>query len=267
MGKVGKPVDRTEWGMSPQTVNAYYNPQQNEIVFPAAILQPPFFDPKADPALNYGGIGAVIGHEMHARLRRPGQPVRRQGQQRQLVDGGRPKGFEARTGKLVKQFDDYVAIDGMHVKGQLTLGENIADLGGITVAYDALQKALADEPASRRTRRSTATPRTSASSSTGRRCGAATSRPEELKVRLNTDPHAPANFRAIGAPSNHAVVRAGVPVQAGRQDGPLRRQARRHLVILRASLATGCRARHRAARVLSPAHACPSAHASIWIHP
>ena len=176
--KVGKPVDRTEWGMTPQTVNAYYNPQQNEIVFPAAILQPPFFDPKADTAINYGGIGAVIGHEMHARLRRPGRAVRRQGQLRR-TGGRRPTRRASRRApaKLVKQFDDYVSIDGMHVKGKLTLGENIADLGGThgRVRRAAEGAGRAGKPP---TRRSTATPRTSASSSTGRRCGAATSSPK-----------------------------------------------------------------------------------------
>ncbi len=200
-GKIGKPVDRTEWGMTPQTVNAYYNPSMNEIVFPAAILQPPFFDPKADPALNYGGIGAVIGHEMLHGYDDQGSQFDAKGNFANWWQDADRKGFEARTKKLVQQFDDYTSIDGLHVKGQLTLGENIADLGGLTVAYDALQKALAD-----------------AGKSPGEKIDGYTQdqrfflnwatvwrrnfNPEELKVRLNTDPHAPANFRAIGAPSN-----------------------------------------------------------------
>jgi putative endopeptidase len=201
MGKVGKPVDRTEWGMSPQTVNAYYNPQQNEIVFPAAILQPPFFDPKADPALNYGGIGAVIGHEMLHGYDDQGAQFDAKGNFADWWQAADKKGFQARTGKLVKQFDDYVSIDGIHVKGQLTLGENIADLGGTTVAFDALQKALADAG-------KTPDEKIDGYSENQRfwlnwaTVWRRNFKPEELKVRLNTDPHAPANFRAIGAPSN-----------------------------------------------------------------
>jgi len=201
MGKVGKPVDRTEWGMSPQTVNAYYNPQQNEIVFPAAILQPPFFDPKADPALNYGGIGAVIGHEMLHGYDDQGAQFDAKGNFADWWQAADKKGFQARTGKLVKQFDDYASIDGIHVKGQLTLGENIADLGGTTVAFDALQKALADAGKSpdEKIDGYTENQRFWLNWATVWRRNF---KPEELKVRLNTDPHAPANFRAIGAPSN-----------------------------------------------------------------
>nr|WP_166208231.1 M13-type metalloendopeptidase [Lysobacter telluris] len=201
MGKVGKPVDRTEWGMTPQTVNAYYNPQQNEVVFPAAILQPPFFDPKADPALNYGGIGSVIGHEMLHGYDDQGSQFDAKGNFANWWQAADKKGFEARTAKLVKQFDDYVSIDGIHVKGQLTLGENIADLGGTTVSFDALQKALADAGKSpdEKIDGYTENQRFWLNWATVWRRNF---RPEELKVRLNTDPHAPANFRAIGAPSN-----------------------------------------------------------------
>ncbi len=201
MAKIGKPVDRTEWGMTPQTVNAYYNPLMNEIVFPAAILQPPFFDPKADPALNYGGIGAVIGHEMMHGYDDQGSQFDSQGNFNNWWTKADRDGFNARTTKLVKQFDDYVAIDGLHVKGQLTLGENIADLGGLNVAWDAYQKALKDAgksgsdkvdgyPEDQRFFFNWAT--------VWRR----NFTPDEAKVRLNTDPHAPAQFRAIGAPSN-----------------------------------------------------------------
>ena len=143
MRKIGKPVDKTEWGMTPQTVNAYYNPLQNEIVFPAAILQPPFFDAKADDAINYGGIGAVIGHEMTHGYDDQGARFGPTGNFEQLVDS-RPtrKGFAARTDKLVNQFDGYTTADGGKVNGKLTLGENIADLGGLNTAYDAMKKAL-----------------------------------------------------------------------------------------------------------------------------
>ena len=214
MAKIGKPVDRSEWGMSPQTVNAYYNPLMNEIVFPAAILQPPFFDPKADPALNYGGIGAVIGHEMLHGYDDQGSQFDAKGNFSNWWTDSDSKGFKERTTRLVQQFDDYEAIDGLHVKGELTLGENIADLGGLTVSYDALQKALAD-----------------AGKSGGDKIDGYTEdqrffmnwatvwrrnfTADELKVRLNTDPHAPANFRAMGAPSNMPAFAAAFSCKAG----------------------------------------------------
>ncbi len=213
-GKIGKPVDRTEWGMTPQTVNAYYNPLQNEVVFPAAILQPPFFDPKADPALNYGGIGAVIGHEMLHGYDDQGSQFDAKGNFANWWQDADRKGFEARTGKLVQQFDDYVSIDGLHVKGQLTLGENIADLGGLTVAYDAMQKALADagkSPAEKIDGYTEDQRFFINWASVWRR----NFNPEELKVRLNTDPHAPANFRAIGAPSNMPAFATAFQCKAG----------------------------------------------------
>ena len=214
MGKIGKPVDRTEWGMTPQTVNAYYNPSMNEVVFPAAILQPPFFDPKADPALNYGGIGAVIGHEMLHGYDDQGAQFDAKGNFANWWQDADKKGFEARTAKLVKQFDDYVSIDGLHVKGQLTLGENIADLGGLTVAHDAYEKALADagKSGSDKIDGYTQDQRFFINWATVWRRNF---NPEELKVRLNTDPHAPANFRAIGAPSNMPAFAAAFQCKPG----------------------------------------------------
>ena len=214
MAKIGKPVDRSEWGMSPQTVNAYYNPLMNEIVFPAAILQPPFFDLKADPALNYGGIGAVIGHEMLHGYDDQGSQFDATGNFNNWWTKADRDGFESRTAKLVKQFDDYVAIDGLHVKGQLTLGENIADLGGLNVAWDAYQKALADAGKSGDDKIDgyTENQRFFMNWATVWRRAFT---PDELKVRLNTDPHAPANFRAIGAPSNMPAFATAFGCKAG----------------------------------------------------
>ncbi|MGV8943547.1 M13 family metallopeptidase [Thermomonas sp.] len=219
MAKIGKPVDRTEWGMTPQTVNAYYNPLMNEIVFPAAILQPPFFDPKADPALNYGGIGAVIGHEMLHGYDDQGSQFDAKGNFNNWWTASDSKGFKERTTKLVKQFDNYAAIDGLHVKGELTLGENIADLGGLTVAYDALQKALADAGKSgdEKIDGFTEDQRFFLNWATVWRRNFT---PDELKVRLNTDPHAPANFRAIGAPSNMPAFATAFSCKPG--DGMVR---------------------------------------------
>jgi putative endopeptidase len=137
VGKLGKPIYRWEWGMTPMTINAYANFGMVEIVFPAAILQPPFFDPNADPALNYGGIGAVIGHELSHHFDDQGAKYDLTGK---LIDWWTPgdtKAFSARLDKLEKQYNAYEPLPGMHVNGKLTMGENVADLAGLTVAHDA----------------------------------------------------------------------------------------------------------------------------------
>ncbi len=146
LAKLGKPTDRSEWRMSPQTINAYYNALQNEIVFPAAILQPPFFDPEADAAVNYGAIGAVIGHELLHGFDDKGSQYDQLGRWDNWWTKQDRKLFDERTAKLAKQYDAYV-VEGLNVNGQLTLGENIADLGGVTVAFDALQRRLERDPA------------------------------------------------------------------------------------------------------------------------
>ncbi|MDX5438362.1 MAG: M13 family metallopeptidase, partial [Pontibacter sp.] len=143
IGKIGKPVDREEWFMSPPTVNAYYNPTMNESVFPAGILQPPFFDPNADDAVNYGGMGAVIGHELTHGFDDQGAKYDFEGN---LKDWWTPQDleqFNSRATAVADQYDQYTVLDNLHVNGRLTLGENIADIGGLNIAYTALQKALA----------------------------------------------------------------------------------------------------------------------------
>ena len=142
----GKPVDRTEWGMTPQTVNAYYDPTKNEIVFPAAILQPPFFDMKADDASNYGAIGAVIGHEISHGFDDQGSQYDGDGKLRNWMTADDRKAFEAITSKLDAQFSAYEPLPGVHVKGQLTMGENIADLSGLQIAYKAWKISLGGKP-------------------------------------------------------------------------------------------------------------------------
>ena len=145
--RLDQPVDRTEWGMTPQTVNAYYNPSQNEIVFPAAILAPPYFDPNADDAANYGGIGGVIGHEMTHGFDDQGRQFDGTGA---LTDWWTPEDaakFKAAAEKLNAQFDTYSPFPGVHVKGAQTTGENIADLGGILIALDAYHASLHGRPA------------------------------------------------------------------------------------------------------------------------
>ncbi|WP_064966756.1 M13 family metallopeptidase [Tenacibaculum ovolyticum] len=139
MAKLGKKVDRTEWGMSPQTVNAYFNPVNNEIVFPAAILQPPFYNYKADEAVNYGGIGAVIGHEISHSFDDSGARFDGDGNLKNWWTEDDSKKFKTIGDKLVKQYSDIIAIDSMHLNGEYTLGENIGDLGGVQAAYEGLQ--------------------------------------------------------------------------------------------------------------------------------
>ncbi len=214
LSKIGKPVDKTEWGMSPQTVNAYYNPQQNEIVFPAAILQPPFFDPAADDATNYGGIGAVIGHEMTHGYDDQGSRYGPDGNFIEDPGWWTQKDFDAfkgRTGQLVKQFDGYKTAAGGQVSGALTLGENIADLGGLATAYDAMNAATAGKQ-DPKTDGLTRDQRFFLNWATVWRRNFT---PENLAVRLKTDPHAPANFRAIGAPSNLPAFAAAFQCKTG----------------------------------------------------
>ncbi|REH56277.1 putative endopeptidase [Tenacibaculum gallaicum] len=139
MAKLGKEVDRTEWGMSPQTVNAYFNPVNNEIVFPAAILQPPFYNYKADEAVNYGGIGAVIGHEISHSFDDSGARFDGDGNLKNWWTEEDSEKFKIAGAKLIKQYSDIIAIDSMHLNGEYTLGENIGDLGGVQAAYEGLQ--------------------------------------------------------------------------------------------------------------------------------
>ncbi len=224
LGKIGKPVDRTEWGMPPQMINAYYNPQQNEIVFPAAILQPPFFDPKATDEINYGGIGAVIGHEMTHGYDDQGSRFGPTGNFENWWTPADAKGFSGRTDKLVAQFNSYEAAPGLHVDGSHTLGENIADLGGLATAYDAMIKATAGTP----------DPKTDGLTRDQRfflNWGTVWRRnftPQELEKRITTDEHAPAAFRAIGAPSNLPAFAAAFSCKPGQ---PMVRAADKQVVI------------------------------------
>jgi len=142
LSKIGKPVDRQEWGMTPQTINAYYSPNMNEIVFPAAILQPPFFNKDADAAVNYGGIGAVIGHEMTHGFDDEGRQFDKKGNLADWWTKDDADNFTKQTAVLVDQYDNFKILDSLHVNGKLTLGENIADFGGITVALNALKNVL-----------------------------------------------------------------------------------------------------------------------------
>jgi predicted metalloendopeptidase len=198
LDRIGKPVDRAEWGMTPPTVNASYNPSRNDITFPAGILQAPFFDAKADDALNYGGMGAVIGHEMTHGFDDEGRKFDGQGNLRDWWTAEDAKNFEERAECVSKQFDGYVVEGDLHENGKLILGESIADLGGLTIAYNALEKAIAKKP---HPAIDGFTPEQRFFISWGRVWGT-NDTPQFDRLQVNTNPHPLGKFRAIAAPSN-----------------------------------------------------------------
>jgi putative endopeptidase len=198
IAKIGKPVDRTEWTMSPPTVNAYYSSGFNEVVFPAGILQPPFFDPQADDAVNYGGIGAAIGHEMTHGFDDQGRKYDAQGNLRDWWTPADATGFEQRAQRIVDQFNGYVAVDSVHLNGKLTQGENIADLGGLKVAYAALERSLQGKP---RTPIDGYTPEQRFFLSWAR-IWAQNTRPAFARQLVVVDPHSPGRWRVNGPLSN-----------------------------------------------------------------
>jgi putative endopeptidase len=194
LAKIGKPVDKTEWGMTPQTVNAYYNPTRNEIVFPAAILQPPFFNQNADDAINYGAMGVVIGHEISHGFDDQGRKYDADGNIKDWWTKEDNDKFQARAKMLADEFSSFTAIDTFKVNGPLTLGENIGDLGGLNISFNAFkntdqykkgEKIDGFTPAQRFYLGFT-------------QVWAENIRPEALKLRLKTDVHSPARFRVLG---------------------------------------------------------------------
>ena len=211
LDKIGKPVDKLEWHMTPQRVNAYYSALQNEIVFPAAILQPPFFDAKADNALNYGGIGAVIGHELLHGFDDQGSKFDAEGNLKSWWTDDDRRKFDDRTAKLGAQADAFVAIGNLHVNGKLTMGENIGDLGGLTIAYDAFKIAQKDAP---NTEIDGLTPDQRFFYSWAQ-IWRRSYRDEALKLQVNTDPHAPGPFRVNGPFSNLEGFRKAFSCKSG----------------------------------------------------
>ena len=193
--KVNKPVDKSEWGMTPQTINAYYNPTTNEICFPAAILQPPFFDANADDAVNYGGIGAVIGHEMSHGFDDQGSQFDKTGNQRDWWTAQDKKNFQMRSKVLVDHFGKFEVVNGKKVNGQLTLGENIGDNGGLNIAFRALQNSMKKHPLKTI---DGFTPEQRFFLSWAR-VWAGNARPEYLDMVITTDPHSPNNARVNAA--------------------------------------------------------------------
>ncbi len=197
--KIGKPVDRTEWGMTPPTVNAYYNPPKNEIVFPAGILQPPFFDPKADDAVNYGGIGTVIGHEMTHGFDDQGRKFDAHGNLKNWWTEDDLKNFQERAACVEKQFDGYVVMDDLHENGKLVLGESIADLGGLTIAFKAYEKSLEGKPRPPKIEGVTPEERFFLAYA---HLWAQNARPQYERLQVNVNPHPLGRFRVIGPLSN-----------------------------------------------------------------
>jgi len=198
LAKLGRPVDRTEWFMTPQTVNAYYNPAGNEIVFPAAILQPPFFDMNADDAVNYGGIGAVIGHEISHGFDDQGRKFDGKGALRDWWTEEDNERFRKRTDRLVAQYAAFSPLPGQNLNGELTLGENIGDLSGLSVAYKAYRLALGEQKA----------PVLDGYTGDQRfligwaQVWPRKYRDDELRKRLVTDPHSPSEYRVNGIVRN-----------------------------------------------------------------
>jgi predicted metalloendopeptidase len=208
---VGKPIDPEEWGMTPQTINAYYNPVRNEIVFPAAILQPPFFNLDADDAANYGGIGAIIGHEMGHGFDDQGRRFDATGALRDWWTPEDGKKFEVAAKRVADQFDGYIGVDTLHVNGKLTLGENIADFGGATIAFHAYERSLGGKRAP------------VVDGFTGEQrfflgtghAWRSKYRPEILRTVVLTNPHSPPYWRVIGPLSNMPEFRAAFSCKEG----------------------------------------------------
>jgi putative endopeptidase len=221
--KIGKPVDRSEWGMTPPAVNAYYNPFWNEIVFPAGILQPPFYDPKADDAVNYGAMGAVIGHEMSHGFDDQGRRFDAKGNLRDWWTKDDSDKYNAQAQRVVDQFTAYTVVDSStHVNGRLTLGENLGDLGGLTIAYVAMEKALAKNGRPGLIDGFTPEQRFFLGWAQVWRT---LQRDESAKLQVATDPHSPAKWRVNGPLSNMPEFKAAWGCKDG--DAMVRPEAQR----------------------------------------
>ncbi|PYS89133.1 MAG: hypothetical protein DMF64_18410 [Acidobacteria bacterium] len=212
LNKIGKPVDRTEWGITTPTVDAYYNPNFNEIVFPAGILQPPFFDPNADDATNYGGIGAIIGHELTHGFDDEGHKFDADGNLKSWWTDSDEKNYAARAKIVEAEYNDFIGVETVHINGKLTLGENIADLGGLKIAYYAWQKSLANKPKPANVEGLTPEQRFFLAYAQNWRRN---SRPEQLRLMLQTDPHSPPRFRVLGVVANLPEFAQAFNCQAG----------------------------------------------------
>ncbi|MCA9794711.1 MAG: M13 family metallopeptidase, partial [Candidatus Eremiobacteraeota bacterium] len=224
LAKIGKPVDPNEWYMTPQTVNAYYDPSSNEIVFPAGILQPPFFSNDYDDALNYGALGMVIGHELTHGFDDQGAKYDAKGNLENWWTDDDKSRFEGLADRIVKQFDEYTVADGLHINGKLVVGESIADLGGLKLAWRALQKAWQTNPPNRE---GEFTPEQRFFLAYAR-VWAMNMRPEYERLQVNTDPHPHPRYRVNGPLSNLPEFEQAFKIPAG---SPMLREGERRNAI------------------------------------
>jgi putative endopeptidase len=226
VAKIGKPVDRGEWDMSPPTVNAYYAPQMNDINFPAGILQPPFFDRSQDDAVNYGSVGSVIGHELTHGFDDEGRQFDGKGNFEDWWTPADSKQFTERTDCVVNEFNGFVAVDDLHVNGKLTLGENLADLGGLKLAFlaylDRAQKGGVDLQQKGGAEYGGLTPDQQFFVAFGQHWCENT-RPEAERLGIETDPHSPPKFRANGVVSNLPEFQKAFACKAGQPMAPVKR--------------------------------------------
>jgi putative endopeptidase len=224
--KIGKPVDRGEWGMSPPTVNAYYSPQMNDINFPAGILQPPFFDPSQDDAVNYGAVGAIIGHELTHGFDDEGRQFDGKGNLQDWWTPADEKQFTERADCVVKEYDGFIGVDDLHINGKLTLGENLADLGGIKLAFlaylDRAQKGGVDLTVKGSAEYAGLNPEQQFFVAYGQNW-CENDRPEALRLRLETDPHSPNEFRSNGVVRNIPEFQKAFACKSGQPMAPVNR--------------------------------------------
>ena len=228
INKIGKPVDRGEWGMTPPTVNAYYNPQMNDINFPAGILQPPYFDPRQNDAVNYGDAGGVIGHELTHGFDDEGRQFDGSGNLKEWWTPDDEKKFTERADCVVKEYDGFVAVDNLHVNGKLTLGENIADLGGLKLAFlaylDRAQKTGVNLTKKGDAAYGSLTPEQQFFVSYGQGW-CQNNRPEDLRLRVQVDPHSPEEFRVNGVVVNLPEFQKAFACKTGQPMAPAKRCA------------------------------------------
>ncbi len=220
IAKIGKPLDRNEWGMTPPTVNAYYSPPRNEIVFPAGILQPPFFDKQADDAVNFGGIGIVIGHELTHGFDDQGRKFDPQGNLRDWWTAEDGKEFEKRASCVADEYSNFVAVDDLKLNGKLTLGENTADNGGARIALMALEQMIAANPRAAPRKPSTATLPSSASSWASDASWCEKRRPEYSRMLVSVDPHSPGKYRVDGVVRNMPEFQKAFSCKTGQPMAP-----------------------------------------------
>jgi endothelin-converting enzyme/putative endopeptidase len=228
LAKIGKPVDRGEWGMSPPTVNAYYNPQMNDINFPAGQLQPPFYDPRQDDAVNYGSIGGTIGHELTHGFDDEGRQFDAKGNLEDWWTPADARQFTERADCVVSEYNGFVGVDDLHVNGKLTLGENLADLGGLKLAFlaylDRAQKQGTDLHAKGTAEYAGLTPDQQFFVAYGQ-SWCQNNRPENLRVRIQSDPHSPEEFRVNGVVPNLPEFQKAFACKAGQPMAPVKRCA------------------------------------------